>query len=269
MFTWAIVFLIIALIAGLFGFTGIAGTAVGFAKIVFAVALILLVISLISGGLGIRPTWGGTLIPSKLQKERTMFERIKLPYDYKDLEPYIDRETVKTHYEGHHKTYMEKFNALVVDIPAFKRMQPLEILRNLDKAPADKKTALKNNGGGFYNHNLYFESLTPDQKKPSGPFEEAVIKTFGSFDVMLEKLHKAATETLFGSGYAWLITRNGALEITVSANQDVPDGGLLLPIDMWEHAYYLKHKNKKADHVKDLFRIINWDVVAKRFELAK
>lgn len=198
-----------------------------------------------------------------------MFERIKLPYDYKDLEPYIDAETMKTHYEGHHKTYMEKFNALVADIAAFKGMQPLEILRNLDKAPADKKNGLKNNGGGFYNHNLYFESLTPEQKKPSGLFEEAVTKKFGSFDAMLEKLHKAATETLFGSGYAWLIAVNGDLDITISANQDLPDGELLLPVDMWEHAYYLKHKNKKADYVQNLFKIINWDTVAERFKTTK
>lgn len=195
-----------------------------------------------------------------------MFERITLPYNYSGLEPYIDAETVKTHYDGHHKTYMEKFNTLVADIPAFNGMQPLEILKNLDKAPADKKNGLKNNGGGFYNHNLYFESLTGEKKKPSALFTEAISKKFGSFDAMLEALHKAATETLFGSGYAWLITKNGALDITVSANQDVPEGGLLLPVDMWEHAYYLKHKNKKADYVKDLFMIINWDVVEKRFK---
>lgn len=193
-----------------------------------------------------------------------MFERITLPYGYKDLEPHIDAETIQTHYEGHHKTYMEKFNALIAEIPAFNDMQPLEILKNLDKAPVDKRNAVRNNGGGFYNHNLYFESLTPKQTQPSGKFEKTVSEKFGSFEAMLEKLHKASTETLFGSGYAWLVAKNGELDIAVSANQDLPDGTLLLPVDMWEHAYYLKHKNKKADYVASLFKVIDWDIVEKR-----
>lgn len=193
-----------------------------------------------------------------------MFERIKLPYGYKDLEPYIDAETIQTHYEGHHKTYMEKFNVLISEIPAFKDMQPLEILKNLDKAPIDKRNAVRNNGGGFYNHNLYFESLTSTQKQPSSNFEKAASEKFGSFEGLLKKLHQASTEALFGSGYAWLVIKNDELDIVLSANQDLPDGRLLLPVDMWEHAYYLKHKNKKADYVENLFKVIDWDVIEKR-----
>lgn len=198
-----------------------------------------------------------------------MFERIKLPYTYEALEPYIDAATVRVHYDGHHKTYAEKFSILVEGVEAFKGMQPLEILKNLDKAPPDKRAGIKNNGGGFYNHNLYFASLTPDKTTPSGRLAEAIAKKFGSHAGMLEKLGKAATDTLFGSGYAWLVCKNGELDIAVAANQDLPEGEALLPVDMWEHAYYLKHKNKKADYVSDFFAIINWDIVAKRFENAR
>lgn len=195
-----------------------------------------------------------------------MFERIKLPYAYDALEPHIDKETVKVHYDGHHKTYEEKFNALVKDLDVFKGMSALDILRHLDKAPADKRTGIKNNGGGFYNHNLYFESLAPGGVKPPSAFEKAAEAAFGTWDAMLEKLHDAATATLFGSGYAWLVARNGKLEIVVAPNQDLPDGTLLLPVDMWEHAYYLKCQNKKVEYVKNLFKVVNWEVVARRMQ---
>ena len=200
-----------------------------------------------------------------------MFARIQLPYEYNGLEPYIDAETVGVHYDGHHKTYMEKFNTLIKDVKAFDGMKPEEILKNLDKAPKDKQKGIKNNGGGFYNHNLYFESLSPEGKNPGQKLDNAVRDAFGSFEAMLEALHKAATETPFGSGYAWLIAQNGKLEVVTSPNQDLPEGNpsLLLPVDMWEHAYYLKHKNKKADYVKDIFNVINWEVVGRRFEQAE
>lgn len=197
-----------------------------------------------------------------------MFERIKLPYAYDALEPHIDAATVETHYNGHHKTYEEKFNKLVEGVDAFKGVQPYEILCNLDKAPADKREGIKNNGGGFYNHNLYFESLTPNGKKPSGKLKEMIEARFGSLEKCLEELSTAATDKLFGSGYAWLVAKDGKLDVVISRNQDLPDGNLtlLLPLDMWEHAYYLKQKNKKKNYVDEFSKIINWEVVAKRLE---
>lgn len=197
-----------------------------------------------------------------------MFERVKLPYEFDELEPHIDAETVKTHYEGHHKTYMEKFNELVNKVDAFKGMELEEILRNLDKAPSDMREGLKNNGGGLYNHNLYFESLTPESTEPSGELEEMINDRFGSLDDCLKALDEAATVKLFGSGYAWLVAKGDELDIVISKNQDLPEGDvtLLLPLDMWEHAYYLKQKNKKKSYVEEFCKIINWDVVAERLE---
>ncbi|MCC8167156.1 MAG: superoxide dismutase [Planctomycetes bacterium] len=200
-----------------------------------------------------------------------MFERIALPYEYDALEPYLNADTIKTHYEKHHKTYTDNFNKLVKEVPEFEGKSAREILDNLDAAPADKRTGLKNNGGGFYNHNLYFESLTPKGAKPSGKLKEMIDRDFGGYDQMLEKLDSAATAKLFGSGYAWLICKNDKLDVVISPNQDLPEGSpiLLLPIDMWEHAYYLKYKNEKKEYVKQFFNIINWDKVSERLEKGK
>ena len=199
-----------------------------------------------------------------------MFERIKLAYGYKDLEPHIDEETVKTHYDKHHKTYTEKFNKLLEEAPELKDMCAREILENLDKAPAKIRAGLRNNGGGYYNHNLYFESMTPEATKPSGRLKDMIESAYGDLDAMLEKLHEAATNTLFGSGWAWLVLKNNKLDIAISPNQDLPEGKptLLLPVDMWEHAYYLKYKNLKADYVREYFKVVNWDKVAERLDQA-
>ena len=197
-----------------------------------------------------------------------MFERIKLPYSYDELEPCIDAETVKTHYEKHHKTYTDNLNKLLEKAPDLKKQPIEEILRNLNKAPAEIRTGLKNNGGGYYIHNLYFESMTPGGKDASSKLNKMIDEAYGSMDEMLEKLFEAATATLFGSGWAWLVHKNGKLDITISPNQDLPEGNptLLLPVDMWEHAYYLKYKNEKKEYVKEFFKVIDWDCVEKRLE---
>ncbi len=202
-----------------------------------------------------------------------MFERIKLAYGYAELEPYIDQLTVETHYDKHHKTYTDKFNDLLKKAPELEGKCIEEILMNLDKAPAEIRDGLKNNGGGYHNHNLYFESMIPGGKKPTGKLEKMINDSYGSLDALLDELHKAATTKLFGSGWAWLVLENGKLAITISANQDSPlqkgNPNLLLPVDMWEHAFYLKYKNVKDDYVKSFFKLINWDIVAKRLEKAK
>ncbi len=202
-----------------------------------------------------------------------MFEQITLPYSYDALEPHIDAETVKTHYEKHHKTYTEKFNAAVEKCPEFKGKDAAYILMHLLDAPAEMRDPLRNNGGGFYNHNLYFESLCKGGSKPSSRMESKINDAFGSFDQMLQKLDNAATAELFGSGYAWLILKDGKLDITYTSNQDSPlqanNPNILLPLDMWEHAYYLKYRNDKKGYVQNFFKVVNWEKVEERMEKAK
>ncbi|SBW08669.1 Superoxide dismutase (Mn) [uncultured delta proteobacterium] len=199
-----------------------------------------------------------------------MFARIQLPYGYDALEPHLGADVIKVHYDAHHKTYMEKFNDLVKDVPAFSGMDARKILENLEKAPDAKRDAIRNNGGGFYNHNLYFESMTPKPGDPPSELKKTVEKRFGSIEKMLEELREAATAKVFGSGWAWLVHSGGKLDIAISPNQDLPkrNPALLLPVDMWEHAYYLQYKNKKADYVDAFFNVINWDVVSRRMREA-
>lgn len=203
-----------------------------------------------------------------IYKEHEMFERIKLPYGYADLEPVIDKQTVEVHYDGHHKTYEDNFNKLVKDVPALNGMGALEILRSLDKVPADIRQGVRNNGGGFYNHNLYFESFTPGGAKPDDACAERIKKDFGSYEALTKAMVDAATAKLFGSGWSWLIEKSGKLEVVISANQDLPEGDckLLLPLDMWEHAFYLKYKNKKKDYAEAFFGIVDWKKVASRLK---
>lgn len=202
-----------------------------------------------------------------------MFTRIELPYKYDALEPYIDKATVETHYEKHHKTYTDKFNDLLKKAPGMEGMSAEEILMHLDKAPAEVRTGLKNHGGGYYNHNLYFESMIPGGKKPPAKLKKMIDEAFGSHDAMLEKLTAAATAELFGSGWAWLVLKNGKLAVEISSNQDSPlqqgNRNLLLPLDMWEHAYYLKYKNEKLKYAKEFYNVINWEKVAERLDKAK
>ena len=199
-----------------------------------------------------------------------MFKRIPLPYDYAALEPYIDSATVETHYEKHHKTYTDKFNELLKKAPKMEGMSAEEILMNLDKAPAEVRTGLRNHGGGYYNHNLYFESLAPAGTKPSKELKKMADTAFGGYDAMLDKLVDAATVQLFGSGWTWLVLKDDKLSVEISANQDNPlqqgNPNILLPLDMWEHAYYLKYRNEKAKYAKEFFNIVNWDKVGERLE---
>ena len=200
-----------------------------------------------------------------------MFEQVKLSYDFSALEPYIDTATMEVHYKGHHATYCKNFSDLIETVPGLKGKSALEILTNLDKIPAEYRTAVRNNGGGALNHNLYFESLSPNGgKAPTGALAAQIDKDFGDFETLCAALKKAALGQ-FGSGYSWLVydRAEGKLLVTQSANQDLPKDGkaaMLLPIDVWEHAYYLKHKNKRADYLEDLFHVIDWTVAARRFE---
>lgn len=197
-----------------------------------------------------------------------MYERIQLPYDLTALEPAIGGDTMNVHYNGHHKAYTDNLNKLTEGLDQIQNMDILDLLLNMDLVPADKRRAIRNNGGGFYNHNLYFGALTPNFTPPKGHLLDKINSRFGSLDALQDKMTEAATATLFGSGWAWLIQKDGDLDVVISANQDLPEkfDSLLLPLDMWEHAYYLNYKNKKGDYVKNYFPIVNWDVVAKRLK---
>ncbi len=205
-----------------------------------------------------------------------MFKQIELSYDFSALEPHIDETTMITHYTKHHATYTNNLNAAVEKAPELAGTSIEDILRNLSqvKDPA-VRTAIQNNGGGYYNHNLYFGTISPNGGgEPQGELAAQILKTFGGVEPLKEKLTAAAIGR-FGSGWAWLSAdASGALKVSSSPNQDNPfeeDGGFtpILAIDVWEHAYYLKYKNLRADYVKAFWNVLDWKEVAKRYTEAK
>lgn len=201
-----------------------------------------------------------------------MFEQIKLPYATDALEPYIDQLTVETHHGKHHATYTKTFNELA-EKAGMEDLSAEELLASLDKVgDATLRQGLKNQGGGFYNHNLYFEMFSPSPAKaPTGKLAQAIDDTFGGLDALKEQLTTAAT-TQFGSGWAWLSTdKSGKLVVSKTANQDNPisEGTGMIPLvalDVWEHAYYLKYKNLRPDYIKAFFEVLDWAKVSARYE---
>lgn len=203
-----------------------------------------------------------------------MFEQVKLGYAFDALEPHIDAATVETHYGKHHAAYTKAFGeaaqkAGLQDVPAE------EILSSLDgvQDPALRR-ALRNNGGGYLNHNLYFSTLSPNpQGEPDGKLGEAVARDFGGTDALKSKLKEAALGQ-FGSGWAWLCTdRAGNLTVAQSGNQDNPysEGTGLVPIlalDVWEHAYYLKYRNLRASYIDGFFEVLDWKAVGENYARA-
>lgn len=201
-----------------------------------------------------------------------MFEQIKLPYATDALEPFIDQLTVETHHGKHHATYTKTFNELA-EKAGMADLSAEELLASLDKVgDATLRQGLKNQGGGFYNHNLYFEMFSPSPAKaPTGKLAQAIDDTFGGLDALKEQLTTAAT-TQFGSGWAWLSTdKSGKLTVSKTANQDNPisEGTGMIPLvalDVWEHAYYLKYKNLRPDYIKAFFEVLDWAKVSARYE---
>ncbi|KAB1064380.1 superoxide dismutase [Salibacter halophilus] len=195
------------------------------------------------------------------------FELPKLPYDYNALEPHIDAQTMEIHHSKHHAGYTKKLNAAIEGSDlANKSIEDL-LANHVDN------TAVRNNGGGFWNHKLFWEVMSPNGGgEPSGDIANAINEQFGSFDKFKEEFSNAAA-TRFGSGWAWLCVHNGGkLEICSTPNQDNPlmpnsgcDGEPILGLDVWEHAYYLKYQNKRPDYINAFFNVINWDEVNKRY----
>ena len=194
-----------------------------------------------------------------------------LPYAYDALEPHIDEATMRVHHDKHHQAYVDKVNAALEGTEwADKPIE--EVVKNLNDLPADKQGPVRNNGGGHYNHTLFWENLSPDGGgAPSGDLAAAIDEAFGSFDAFKEQF-EAAGVNQFGSGWAWLVLDGGKLAVTSTPNQNSPltDGKTpLFGNDVWEHAYYLKYQNKRPDYLKATWNVVNWDKVAERYAAAK
>ncbi len=193
----------------------------------------------------------------------------ELPYEYDALEPYIYAETMKIHYTKHHQAYVNKLNAALAKDPQVGAILLPELLTDLSKVPEDLRTAVRDNGGGHYNHSFFWKVMTPEStKEPLGEVKELIEKQFGSFDGF-KKLFNTAAVRVFGSGWAWLVLdKQGALKIITTENQDCPlSEGLipLLALDVWEHAYYLKYQNKRAEYIDTWWNVVNWEQVEKNY----
>lgn len=191
-----------------------------------------------------------------------------LPYAYDALEPHIDKQTMQIHHDKHHQAYVDNLNKAVAGSPNENKS-----LDELVASAGAISPAVRNNGGGHWNHTFFWDILTPGgSKQPTGAVAEGITSAFGSFDAFKERFN-AAGLTRFGSGWAWLINRNGKLEIASTPNQDNPlmdvaevKGTPILGVDVWEHAYYLKYQNKRADYLAAFWNVVNWDKVAERLK---
>ena len=196
-----------------------------------------------------------------------------LPYDYNALEPYIDEATMKIHHDKHHVAYTTNFNKALETYPKIADQSAEDILKNIDSLPEDIKIAVKNHGGGHVHHSFFWEIMAPAGKggQPEGELLQAINETFGSLDKFKEEFTTAAM-TVFGSGWAWLSVAGGKLIIEKTSKQDSPYSlghTPILGIDVWEHAYYLKYQNRRAEFVENFFNVINWKKVAKIYQAAK
>jgi superoxide dismutase, Fe-Mn family len=193
-----------------------------------------------------------------------------LGYAFDALEPHIDALTMQIHHDRHHQAYVDNLNKALADTEGEGKSLE-ELMADISKYPA----AVRNNGGGHWNHSLFWEILGPSGSQPSGALADAINAAFGSLDALKEKMNTAGT-TRFGSGWAWLIVKDGKLDVCSTPNQDNPlmdiaevKGTPILGIDVWEHAYYLKYQNKRPDYLGAIWNVINWDAVAAKFEAAQ
>lgn len=198
------------------------------------------------------------------------FKLMDLPYPYDALEPHIDARTMEIHHTKHHQGYTNNLNAALDKYPELQNKSARELLENLDSLPEDIRTAVRNNGGGYKNHNIFWKVMSPNGGgNPSGNLAEAINKAFGSFESFKETFSQAAA-TRFGSGWAWLCKKSdGSLVVTSTPNQDSPFSEGLLPlmgVDVWEHAYYLNYQNRRGDYIAAFWNVVNWEEVEHRFE---
>lgn len=195
--------------------------------------------------------------------EHYKFINTPLPYSYNAMEPYIDEKTMRLHHDKHLQTYVDNLNNALSNYPQFHNWTLEQLIVNIPSLPEDIQTAVRNNGGGVYNHQFYFNNLiNAAYSRPSGLLIDEIAKEFGSLEAF-KKQFKTAALSVFGSGYAWLVVNAaGQLKIITTPNQDTPlPLGMcpVLNIDVWEHAYYLKHYNLRTDYIDDWFHVVNWD----------
>ena len=200
------------------------------------------------------------------------YELPPLPYPKEALEPHIDAQTMEIHHGKHHATYVTNLNKAIAGKADLEKKSIEELISNMNAIPEDIRGVVRNNGGGHANHSMFWRTMGPKAGgTPTGKLAEDINATFGSFDAFKEKF-EAAGLGRFGSGWAWLIVKGGKLEITSTPNQDNPlmDGNKpVLGCDVWEHAYYLKYQNKRADYLKGWWNVVNWSEVGKIYEAAK
>jgi Fe-Mn family superoxide dismutase len=200
------------------------------------------------------------------------FQLPALPYPNNALEPHIDALTMEIHHDRHHNTYVTNLNAALEKAPELQDKSLDELLTDLNAVPEAIRTAVRNNGGGHANHTLFWEVIGPNGGgAPAGALAAAIDSELGGFDKFKEDFAAAAT-TRFGSGWAWLVVKDGKLAVTSTPNQDNPisEGATpILGLDVWEHAYYLNYQNKRPEYIKAFWNVVNWEEVGKRYESAK
>jgi Fe-Mn family superoxide dismutase len=201
------------------------------------------------------------------------FELPPLPYDYAALEPHIDTQTMQIHHDKHHGAYVNNLNAALENYPDLQNKSAEDLIKDLNALPEAIRTAVRNNGGGHVNHTMFWQIMGPKGGgEPTGDLADAINKTFGSFAAFKDAVNKAGAGR-FGSGWAWLVLDSaGALKVTSTANQDNPlmEGQTpILGVDVWEHAYYLKYQNRRADYLNAWWNVVNWNEVAQRYAKAR
>jgi Fe-Mn family superoxide dismutase len=190
-----------------------------------------------------------------------------LPYSFDALEPHIDTQTMQIHHDRHHAAYIANLNKAVADAPDLGRKSVEDLLQDLNTIPDKIRTAVRNNGGGHLNHSLFWQMMKPGGGAPKGELAKAIDKKFGSFSAFKDELTKAALGQ-FGSGWAWLSLDGKELKVEAAPNQDTPlsqGRPVLLGVDVWEHAYYLRYQNRRADYVAAWWNVVNWDFVSERY----
>jgi Fe-Mn family superoxide dismutase len=196
-----------------------------------------------------------------------------LPYAFNALEPHIDAQTMEIHHDKHHGAYVTNLNKALESAPALQGKSAEELIKDLNAVPENIRTAVRNNGGGHVNHSMFWTIMAPHGGgQPSGPLGEAITSTFGSYDALVEKINSTGVAR-FGSGWSWLsVDKGGNLVVHSTANQDNPLMEGMHPVmgvDVWEHAYYLKYQNRRADYLKAWWNVLNWDEIARRYAAAK
>ena len=194
-----------------------------------------------------------------------------LPYAYDALEPHFDKQTMEIHHTKHHQTYVNNANTVLEAYPELAKYSVEELIQDLDKVPADKRTFMRNNAGGHANHSFFWKNLKTGTTL-GGDLKAAIERDFGSVEKFQEEFEKAAA-TRFGSGWAWLVLKDGKLAVVSTANQGEAVAGAsgfpIIGLDVWEHAYYLKYQNKRPDYIKAFWNVVNWDEAAARFAAKK